>query len=522
MKIKNIARDFVGRLRPLLLLLTIPLSGCLIQIDVPSGATVVTESGSYRCEAGEQCLIEVVDLLFDETFSVEVDEGFAFLAWRTRENSLCGGSSEPCALLTSGFAGNDILLSFLVSDEVFFLEPELRPDAPLVSEALDCVDVPDSAVNPGTDLKKVTLSGDNAICNDGSPGVMYIRAAGSELAAQDWTIYFQGGSGCLGPDCAERWCRLSKRMSTLGTPDATNVGGIFNRRDDNQLGDNNQAFLYYCSSDNFSGQSTDFVVEESEEAPEYRIHFRGNAILNAALATLERGAVSDDQSVTLPPLGGEGTVTLSGASAGCGSLGYNADRVGERLQGLGLSTQVICDANFAPVVEFLPDDERTNVLVASAENVSNLRSENLDIVRDESCLELQIEEPWRCDIASYVLANHVTRSPVFVRMDLGDNTIYENYEGVGYTLEEFARGTREALIGASEGLGVEQPPRPLSVYGPACGRHSAVFSDNSYFETTVGSGNAARSYNDAVEEWIAGTQVVLVDTVPPTSSVCLN
>ena len=41
-----------------------------------------------------------------------------------RKRGFCGGSDEPCALNTAGFAGNPDLLEFLRSDdEVFFLEP---------------------------------------------------------------------------------------------------------------------------------------------------------------------------------------------------------------------------------------------------------------------------------------------------------------------------------------------------------------------------------------------------------------
>ncbi len=99
------------------------LSACKIQVEVPQGGTVVTASGTYRCEAGTTCTIEVDDLLFDETFDVVADEGFGFAGWQVRDRGLCGGTREPCKLSTGLFEGNVALLSKLASDEMFYLEP---------------------------------------------------------------------------------------------------------------------------------------------------------------------------------------------------------------------------------------------------------------------------------------------------------------------------------------------------------------------------------------------------------------
>ena len=105
------------------------LSACKIQIEVPEGAKVVSASGSYECDAGSTCTIEVADLLFDEIFEPVVDQGYAFGGWRSRERGLCGGSTQACHLYTSLFAGNAVLMSILASDQVFFLEPIIRDNA---------------------------------------------------------------------------------------------------------------------------------------------------------------------------------------------------------------------------------------------------------------------------------------------------------------------------------------------------------------------------------------------------------
>ena len=111
-------------------LLLVVLSACKISITVPEGGSVVTESGSLNCRAGSTCLVDVVDLFFDETFVARPAEGYRFAQWRKQHRGLCGGNSSPCRLFTSGFAGNDALLAFLVNDEVFFLDPVFESTAP--------------------------------------------------------------------------------------------------------------------------------------------------------------------------------------------------------------------------------------------------------------------------------------------------------------------------------------------------------------------------------------------------------
>ncbi|MEO0438324.1 MAG: PHB depolymerase family esterase [Pseudomonadota bacterium] len=120
--------------RGLVLTFAAVLSGCFIEITVPAGVQVVSDSGSYQCGAGEVCSIEVVDLLFDETFQALPVDGMEFVGWKIRENSLCGGSLAPCRLLTEGFAGNDDLLAFLDSNEIFHLEPMVQSAGASLSE----------------------------------------------------------------------------------------------------------------------------------------------------------------------------------------------------------------------------------------------------------------------------------------------------------------------------------------------------------------------------------------------------
>ncbi|MEM8490613.1 MAG: hypothetical protein AAF756_07260 [Pseudomonadota bacterium] len=113
------------------LCLAVPiLAGCKIQVSSSTGGSVRTLSGSLTCAPGAACPeVDVSTTTFDETFVAEPDDGFVFDGWRRRDRGLCGGSSDPCRLFTSGFAGNDILLAFLASDDVFFLEAVFEPES---------------------------------------------------------------------------------------------------------------------------------------------------------------------------------------------------------------------------------------------------------------------------------------------------------------------------------------------------------------------------------------------------------
>ncbi len=103
--------------------IALALSGCKLEIRVPQGGTVVSSDGAYVCAAGQTCIIDIVDLFFDETFVAMPAQGYYFSRWKDKDGYLCGGDSTPCKLATAQFEGHPALLTFLESDETFFLEP---------------------------------------------------------------------------------------------------------------------------------------------------------------------------------------------------------------------------------------------------------------------------------------------------------------------------------------------------------------------------------------------------------------
>lgn len=98
------------------------ISSCKIKITVPEGGRVVALSGAYTCEAGETCVIDVIDAFFDETFDAKPAAGFTFAAWRKKDLAFCGGDNSVCQLSTAEFPGTP-LMQFLESEKVFYLEP---------------------------------------------------------------------------------------------------------------------------------------------------------------------------------------------------------------------------------------------------------------------------------------------------------------------------------------------------------------------------------------------------------------
>ncbi len=131
------------------------LAGCKIEITVPEGGRVVTESGNIVCEAGETCTVDVVDIFFDELFIAEADEGMQFAGWQKRNRGFCGGSTDHCHLYTSGFEGNEDLMPFLESDEEkFYLSPTWE-------------EAPAQSGDPVCDYEQVTPGGSFEVCETG-------------------------------------------------------------------------------------------------------------------------------------------------------------------------------------------------------------------------------------------------------------------------------------------------------------------------------------------------------------------
>ena len=90
-----------------LVLMSLVVSACKIQIDVPAGAggSVDTVSGAYACAEGESCQIDVVDIFFDEEFVGTPNPTYFFMEWVEKSRSFCANITVGCRLYTSFFGG---------------------------------------------------------------------------------------------------------------------------------------------------------------------------------------------------------------------------------------------------------------------------------------------------------------------------------------------------------------------------------------------------------------------------------
>jgi len=101
---------------------------------------------------------------------------------------------EPDAGATTDMLARDVGTESDASDD-----SDAAGDLPMIHEAELCQipEDPRLSVAPGTDLMKVTLEAENALCNDGSPAIMYVRPAPDGSANADrWFIWLEGGGAC--------------------------------------------------------------------------------------------------------------------------------------------------------------------------------------------------------------------------------------------------------------------------------------------------------------------------------------
>ena len=81
------------------------IAACKIDVDVPAGGSVTTNSGSLSCSANSSCTLDVADIYFDETFVANPAPGFDFIGWKSGPARLCSGSTEPLSLFNRGPRG---------------------------------------------------------------------------------------------------------------------------------------------------------------------------------------------------------------------------------------------------------------------------------------------------------------------------------------------------------------------------------------------------------------------------------
>jgi hypothetical protein len=399
-------------------------------------------------------------------------------------------------------------------------------------------------INPGTNLSRVEIDTNRypeAVCNDGSPGLFYVRK-GTGASANRWLIFLEGGGSCMeGTGCAKRWCSIdtnfgADKMSTrFFTAKGIGGGGILATRDDSVFTDFNKVWVYYCSSDAWVGRYGERPLVD-ETGRTYTIHFQGGRILDAVLTELRSGVTfrdaGSDQQVTLPSLDDAEAILFAGESAGSAGVQRNADRLEPYFRRTNRNPGRLVYRALGDAANE-PSNESFSLYETSKRSAMRGFGVVLAARFDESCLARHRDDSWRCADAAHVRENHIT-TPLFVRQDLIDpNTIDEFGTPewpFGIQLHQYAQATWDHLdaISRVRMTGEEKSAIAIDpgVYGPHCDNHTAARDNGKFFQDRIAKGDSLFSFHDTLRNWLisTGPSVVLqarpTEEPAPKSAVC--
>jgi len=415
---------------------------------------------------------------------------------------------------------------------------------------------PSCASFSGSELHRVRLTDPLAVCNDGSPAVLFVRPAPLETSPgtinprrNEWIIWLEGGGLCRDPgECADRWCDLqagpydARKMSSLWEDWAIGKVGIFGNNPSNHFTDYNMVMVKYCSSDLWVGRRTVDQPESDAPAPplgsgqhypRYRAAFHGAHIVEAAIRALQEpgGVVPDDDCLTdpMPSLADATEVLFAGTSAGAFGATLNvkaaADLIVAGAAGAAPRVRLVSDAATGPYeADVAGGVDQTEVDGARAAMTAGWAM--FGGVPDDDCVAAHGGDPEGvCRWPAHLLAHHMT-VPAFVQMDIEDNTIgpwlYE-------TFALFGLGTRPLLEGIAAGSllygGTEATSQTeVGMFAPRCCHH-VTLENSDFFGIEVADPDnlpaGRRDLNDTLWDWVRDVSVpVLIDQGGTFDSGC--
>ncbi|MBP6629237.1 MAG: hypothetical protein KA297_07395 [Kofleriaceae bacterium] len=378
-----------------------------------------------------------------------------------------------------------------------------------------------------------------ALCNDGTGAILYVRRAATVAAENDWVIQLQGGGLCgTAQECANRWCMVDTlfSMSGMSATPAPALGidgrGITSRLGGNPLADANQVLVKYCSSDLWVGTQRDVPIAAlhpvSGDPVAFRMHFLGARILDAAIATLRQDGVAaiDYQGTPMPDLDQATYVLVAGGSAGGAGVAHHVDALTTTLRATNAEVTVngLADSILAPSLDLVDPSSSTlcatQPTACTADGLRQLQHEATNALwasqLESSCVAMHPTEPWRCFEVNHLLHHHVT-SPLFVRMGLTDSLISDPFVTGGYqTLGGDPFNILRFAVALSADLGEfanlmansEEGPATLTapgVYGPTCSKHETLGANDAIYSTFIDDGGTPTDMFTVFENWRAMT-----------------
>jgi len=382
----------------------------------------------------------------------------------------------------------------------------------------------------------------NAVCNDGSPAVLFFRPYEGEANRDKWVIGLAGGGGCASPqECADRWCGVdtnfnSDNMSTDFAGNAASADGIFARRAENPFANWNHVFVRYCSSDLWAGRGASLKFSATDPATgkpvEFAIAMTGSYVLDAALATLKQAPGTAALTyvrthTTMPDLDNAREVVFAGGSAGGFGIINNLDRVAADLRA-GPNHPVVrglIDSATPPDYALLGWEKTPGCTGSGAcSREAFLKAgaardaAGLNRLLDQSCVEWHARNrpgtEWECIDADHVLQHHLT-TPFFVRMGLTDKLISSEMIDAGFTsggkpltLQGFATLVHDLLaaLPATVAAGEERAAITVApgVFAPSCPDHYTIYANETAYNIAVGVNGQQLTFLDTWNNWVAG------------------
>lgn len=408
----------------------------------------------------------------------------------------------------------------------------------------------------GRCLLRVTIPTDDfpeAVCNDGSPGVFYIRPGVGTDAAK-WIVHTQGGGRCAENEkCQQRWCGQqgaanykANKMSTdwdadgnIDLPLYAEADGHFNISPNNNFSDWTHVWAYYCSSDSWMGQAFDVSYPGLNT---FSIHQQGHHILEAMrsmlLKTNPDPLWTTDCGLQVDSLNSADEVMFTGTSAGAKGALQHADWFMDGLP--AVKKTLVVDGNLDMTDSVLNTNDiwidEDGDLIGDTSYYSKRIDMSLDswaggwhsavdAFVDESCRA--VYEPMgrldRCSLMGPLLTLRYGGVPLvetetFIRLDLEDGVISKPFNKAWSTGEQlmvgqFGRATtpddftvliRESL----EQLYSDPLNSVTGVFGPRCAEHVGLESNVPFgLQTTPDTVPAwsavsvSQSAHDAIWDW---------------------
>lgn len=339
------------------------------------------------------------------------------------------------------------------------------PDAPPSGDgppsAVGCID--DSSVTVSETYEKRTVvnaTARNAICNDGSPAVYYIRR-GAGCGAKRWVIALEGGGSCS--TIAECQARPNKYKSSIGTGATQKVGGLMSSDPavNPDFFSANVAFLNYCSSDYWMGTQPVSAATDG-------LAFRGHDIVRAVMEDLEDATLTG-----APALSSVDEILISGSSAGgLGVLG-NVDAMAAGLSGKRVRAMV--DAGWIAEINAFAPAGQTGISTTAALDAA---FSYWHAVPDESCQAAAGGAAGRCGVGARVFPTLTV--PLFVHEDLADS-VQLNQLLVGATPAQATAYKAEFAANLRASFGVLS-----GVFAPNVGEHTIMFKSEFATRTVAG------------------------------------